>query len=240
MAALRFLDSFFRDNCQFMHTGRREALVRVVGGLLGGAKLNLSALGRGLSGDGRTKHKIKLVDRLLGNKHLDAERSKVFGGITRWALAGCKHPIIAVDWSDLETGNHTQLLKAAVCIKGRALTLYEETHPVKGVRRGKIERRFLARLAAMVPAGCRPIIVTDAGYHSAWLRCVESLGWSYVGRVRGAVSVRLRGNWIAVSALHAMATGAGCMPGCRGAQPCTGSPDADGSLSRLSSTPRSA
>lgn len=208
MAALRFLDSFFRDNCEFIHARRREALVRVVGSLLGGAKLNLSALGRGLSGTGQTKHKIKLVDRLPGNAHLNAERCKVFECITRWALAGHQRPVIAVDWSDLETGNHTQLLKAAVCIKGRALTLYEETHPVKGVRRGHIERRFLQRLATMVPAHCYPVIVTDAGYRGPWFRCVQSLGWSYVGRVRGTVYARLPGEqkWSAVSALHTMAS----------------------------------
>ena len=61
MAVFSFLQRFIERNCPFIHARRRNALVRVVDSLMAGAKLNLSSLGRGLAGAGRTKHKIKLV-----------------------------------------------------------------------------------------------------------------------------------------------------------------------------------
>lgn len=52
-------------------------------------------------------------------------------------------------------------------------------------------QKFLDTLAQVLPEGCRPIMVTDAGFRSPWFRNVEALGWSYVGRVRNRDYVRL-------------------------------------------------
>ena len=123
MAATSFLQRFMTCNCSFIHARRRGALLRVVDSLMGGAKLNLSALGRGLAGRGRTKNKIKLVDRLLGNERIHDERTAVYETLTRWVLTPRSRPVILVDWSDLETGHRVQMLKAAVAIDGWALTL---------------------------------------------------------------------------------------------------------------------
>ena len=96
MAASSFVQRFIARNCPFIHVCRRGALVRVVESLMSGAKLNLTALGRGLGGQGRTKNKIKLVDRLLGNRHLHRERATVYGELTRWVLASRSRPVILV------------------------------------------------------------------------------------------------------------------------------------------------
>lgn len=40
---------------------------------------------------------------------------------------------------------------------------------------------------------CQPGIVTDAGFKVPWFKEVSALGWHFIGRVRGKVSVRLPG-----------------------------------------------
>ncbi len=37
----------------------------------------------------------------------------------------------------------------------------------------------------------RVVIVTDAGFQSAWFRHIKSLGWDFIGRIRGVVKFRL-------------------------------------------------
>ncbi|EOZ7271595.1 transposase [Salmonella enterica] len=31
------------------------------------------------------------------------------------------------------------------------------------------------------------MLITDAGFQSAWLRQIKSLGWDFIGRIRGTV-----------------------------------------------------
>lgn len=53
------------------------------------------------------------------------------------------------------------------------------------------DKTFLTRLKAMLPNRCRPVIVTDAGFKVPWFKEVSALGWHFIGRVRGKVSIRL-------------------------------------------------
>jgi hypothetical protein len=39
----------------------------------------------------------------------------------------------------------------------------------------------------ILPDGCQPIIVTDAGFRGPWFREVESYGWHWVGRIRNKI-----------------------------------------------------
>jgi len=125
MAAISFLQTFMNYNCPFIHRARQRALLRAVEALMNGGRLSLTSLGRSLSGDILTKHKIKCIDRLLGNRHLQAETPVVYRGLCHAVLSGRQRPVILVDWSDCEPGRSWLMLKAAVAIDGRALTLYE-------------------------------------------------------------------------------------------------------------------
>ena len=48
----------------------------------------------------------------------------------------------------------------------------------------RTHQAFLRQLQAVLPVGCRPIIVTDAGFRTPWFQQVEALGWDWVGRIR--------------------------------------------------------
>lgn len=49
----------------------------------------------------------------------------------------------------------------------------------------KIQKNFLITLKKILPNTCKPVIVTDAGFHNDWFREVLALGWDYIGRIRG-------------------------------------------------------
>ena len=175
-----------RNNC-ISHAARLEALVRVVDAALRGCRLSLTELGRHRSGTGYVKHHIKAVDRLLGNVHLHGERLGIYQTMARELVARLERPVIIVDWADCELERQVLILKAAVPIRGRAYTVYEEAHPMRRYNNPRIHRRFLRNLAAVLPPHCKPVIVTDAGFRRPWFRDVEALGWDWVGRIRKGI-----------------------------------------------------
>ncbi|WP_418382040.1 transposase [Yersinia enterocolitica] len=58
-------------------------------------------------------------------------------------------------------------------------------------RAKKIHKTFLNALAQAVNPEARVIIVTDAGFQNAWFKHIKSLGWDFVGRIRGYTRLRL-------------------------------------------------
>jgi len=93
-------------------------------------------------------------------------------------------PVISIDWSDLDDRKAHFLLRAAISLKGRPITLYQEVHCNKTKEKPATHKTFLKTLHTILPSHCRPVIVTDAGYKSPWFREVRALGWDIVGRIR--------------------------------------------------------
>jgi hypothetical protein len=204
MHSLRFVNNWLERKCSFVHRARARSLGRAVEALLGGGKLSLTHLGRSLSGPSYEKHRIKSVDRLLGNRHLHGERLEVYRRLAHELLRGSQRPVIVVDWSDGHPGRKWLLLRAAVAVQGRALTVYEEAHPKAVLGNPKVQREFLDALETVLPAHCCPIVVTDAGFRGPWFRQVQARGWEWVGRIRGRVYCRphATGKWVRASTLH--------------------------------------
>ena len=208
MHAMRLLENWLQRNAVIAHRARVQALVRVVGALLGGGKLALTHLGRHRGGRAFVKHHIKAVDRLLGNRHLHRERHGVYTALARTVLGSIARPVILVDWADSALKHKQLILKAAVPVKGRAISIDEEVHPMRRYNSPKTHGQFLQRLNAVLPRGCRPIVVTDAGFHGPWFRDVEALGWDWVGRIRNRIKY-LRpetGRWCFIDSLYRQAT----------------------------------
>jgi len=206
MHAIGFLHKRIGDALPGIHQARLNALFVGVESLLRGQRLWLAALGRNVTGRALEKHKIKRIDRLLGNHRLSSERHAVYAWLARLVPGPCRHPVIIVDWSDIDTGKKLFLLRAAVSVGGRALPVYEEIHARYHHRDDTT--RFLHTLAELLPKGCEPIIVTDAGFKTPWFRTVERLGWYYVGRVRSRDYVRFpdTDHWIPAKSLYEKAT----------------------------------
>lgn len=208
MHTISMLENWLQRNNVIHHSGRLQATLRVVHALLDGAKLSLTHLGRFRPGDAFVKHHIKAVDRLLGNPHLQRERTGIYTALARQLLHAIPRPLIIVDWADCELERELLILRAAIPMNGRAFTLYEEVHSLRHYNSPKTHRQFLAHLHAIVPTHVHPIIVTDAGFRGPWFRAVEALGWDWIGRIRNTIKYFKpeTGRWCYVHSLYPQAT----------------------------------
>jgi hypothetical protein len=190
MHAFVIVQQFLRIRCPHIHAVRLAVILAAVGAAVRGRRLTLTELGRSLPGTARVKHNIKRIDRLLGNRHLAAERIDLYRALAQRLLGTLREPVIIVDWSDLTTDRRWQLLRAALPVGGRALTLYEEIHPLCHFANPRVHHAFLVRLKTLLPEGMRPILVTDAGFRGPWFKTVNRLGWHWIGRIRNRDFVR--------------------------------------------------
>jgi len=193
-----------------MHALRSKTLLLAVESLLAGRRLVLIDLARSWIGADRIRAPLKRLDRLLGNRQLHAERERLYGGMVRW-LARHPEPVIVVDWCRLKADGRWHLLRAAVPVGGRTLTLFEMIFPERQLASPAAERDFLERLKMLLPEQSRPILITDAGFRAPWCRSVDALGWRWVTRVRHrthvkpAESVDTPDQWVACRALYPLA-----------------------------------
>jgi len=180
------LNHFLYEVTPSMHKVRRVSLNAMVTSLISGAQCSVTGLGRNIDSKTSEKHQIKRSMRLCSNPHLQYEISAIYSLTAQRLIGHQQRPIILVDWSDLDPRKQHFLLRASVAIEGRSLTVFEQIYPVTQKEKPNVHRHFMTALKSMLPATCKPIIVSDAGFRVPWFNLVESLGWDYVGRVRNA------------------------------------------------------
>jgi hypothetical protein len=191
-----------------MHAARWRALHDVATAAVCGKSLTLTALALGTTRDTDLRYRIKCVDRLLANAHLEKERVDAYRALAHEWLGGLPQLLIVVDWSPVTEDLQWHLLRASVVVDGRSITLFEEVHPRQHLAALKVHERFVKRLATLLPV-CRqlPIIITDAGFRTTWFRLIAKQGWYWIGRTRNRDFVRQPdGEWFAAKKLYAKAT----------------------------------
>lgn len=191
------------------HSRRREALISAVDSVVQGAQVSITEMGRGLFSPVRIKHRVKRVDRLVGNPHLGGERLDYYAAITGCLLKGSPHPVILMDWSDFSTDRQQQLLRASTPVGGRSVTLYEELHPYRLLGNRRIQHRFLDTLKRLLPPDACPIIIADSGFRTPFYRYVNRLGWHWLGRIRNRDYLRWQGSpqdWVPAKSLYRLGT----------------------------------
>ena len=209
MHTVKVLHKLLHESVPSIHSVRLNTFMAAIQALTHGAQASVTSLGRGLKGKVYDKHKIKRVDRLLSNKHLYIESHKIYTALARKILVGLPEPIITIDWSPLCADQSQQLLRAAIPVGGRSLTLYEEVHPQSKLGNRKIQHQFLDQLASMIPVSCCPIIVADSGFRTPFYRYVEKLNWHWVGRIRSRDFIYWENaleQWVSAKSLHSKAT----------------------------------
>jgi hypothetical protein len=208
MHAITILHRILSTSFPEIHAKRLTSLLAAVGAVVLGNRLTLSDMGRGLPSQTTVKHNIKRIDRLLGNSALHTEAPRLYAALIRQYLEGISMPLIVIDWSDLTPDRHWQLLRASVAIEGRSMTLYEQVHPQSLAASPRVHQAFLTQLAAMLPTGCVPILITDAGFRGAWFRLVNRMGWYWIGRIRNRdmVSPANGDKWAGCKTLYPLAT----------------------------------
>lgn len=202
MHAEKFLHKLFN---KAIHKKRIILLGQMLEGVIETKQLSLTAVGRRLKLPIQERSAIRKVDRCLSNAYFQDENIESYRYITKLAVGNLGRAEILIDWSKLPNVEE-YVLRAALAAEGRAITLYEEVHCHKRGTLRKIHREFLHRLNELLPSTCRPIIVTDAGFHSPWFKEVLALGWDYVGRVRGTVTYEEGNYYKSCAKLHKLAT----------------------------------
>ncbi|MDE8741458.1 IS4 family transposase [Pectobacterium polaris] len=191
MSARQVCQRFFHDALAPFHKYRQNALLDATIALINGASLTLTSIGRYLPGSAQVKNKIKRVDRLLGNESLHRDIPLIFKRIISMLTRQLPLCVIAVDWSGYPSQEH-HVLRASLICDGRSIPLLSWIVPSKKQQNAQIQQAFLDALASAVNRQARVIIVTDAGFQNAWFRHIKSLGWDFIGRIRGTVKFRLQ------------------------------------------------
>lgn len=209
MHAITMVHRALATCCPFIHAKRLTCLCDAAQAAIIGNHLSLSELGRSLPGPVSIKHNIKRVDRLLGNAALHAEMPLIYQALAQQYLAHSPMPLILIDWSDLTPDRHWQWLRASVALSGRSVTLYEQVHPLSCSNTPAVHAAFLRQLATMLPFGCIPILVTDAGFRGSWFELVHRMGWHWIGRIRNRDMIRPTGGsgWTRCKTLYEKASG---------------------------------
>lgn len=184
MHAQQVCHKIMNNALDWMHALRRDALNACLLAAIDERRLSVTGLGRAIDSSAKEKHCIKRADRLLSNTNLYSEHRDIYCAFTRLLVGATHRPVILVDWSDLDESKHHFLLRAAIALQGRSLTLYEEVHTVATKEKPKVHKAFLKQLKGMLPSGCCPVLVSDAGFRTPWFKAVEQLGWDWVGRIR--------------------------------------------------------
>ena len=209
MHAVKLLQKCLRSALDPMHARRREVLLGSVAALIEGRRLVLMDWARSWPGQERVAAPLKRVDRLLSNVHLADERESIYAAMGQWCLCQPR-PVIIVDWSPVNRRGKFYLLRAALAVGGRALTLWERVTPANECNAPQHEQALLRALKVMMPVGSVPVLVTDAGFKSPWFKAVSAMGWHFVGRLRGSVLVKpveavdTAEQWVQCKHLHAL------------------------------------
>ncbi|EBI9232876.1 IS4 family transposase [Salmonella enterica] len=191
MPARQVCQNFFREALAPLHKYRQNALLAATIALINGASLTLTSIGRYLPGTAQVKNKIKRVDRLRGNESLHRNIPLIFRNIIAMLTSQLSLCVIAVDWGGYPSQEH-HVLRASLICDGRSIPLLRWIVPSEKQQNAKVQQAFLNTLAEAVNPEARVIIVTDAGFQNAWFRHIESLGWDFIGRIRGNIQMRLK------------------------------------------------
>jgi Transposase DDE domain len=185
MRTIEIVSRVIADCKAYMHVTRWQRLVDLSNAVVKGQALALTQLALGSISKTTVRHRVKAVDRLLGNPSFAAEHLDIYRTLAARWLTGASPLLIVVDWSSLSADMAWHWLRASVVVEGRSITLYEEVHPRCHLAAYAVHRRFLERLSCVLPKrAAAPIILTDAGFRGTWFALVKAQGWNWVGRVR--------------------------------------------------------
>ncbi|STD43779.1 transposase [Escherichia coli] len=198
MPARSLCQNFLNNILAPLHLYRQKSLIDATNAVINGASLTLTSIGRHLTSTASVKNKIKRVDRLLGNRHLQNEISTIFQRITQKITRGMSRVVILIDWSAYHASRF-QLLRASLACDGRSLPLMSCVVPSSQTANADVHERFLESLAECFSPGTDVIVITDAGFQGRWFQQLRSRGWTYICRVLGNHYYNVGNGWEKVS-----------------------------------------
>ncbi|TAI79979.1 IS4 family transposase, partial [Pectobacterium versatile] len=98
-----------------------------------------------LPGTAQVKHKIKRIDRLLGNVELHNDIPLIFKNITSLLTQQLSWCVIAVDWSGYPS-QAFHVLRASLICDGRSIPLMSQVVPSDKQQNPHVQKAFLDAL----------------------------------------------------------------------------------------------
>ena len=167
-------------------------MLRALEALIAIQRVSLTAIGRAVRGRLQPRHGIKMMDRLLGNPRLQAERHVWFKALARRLVGDEVRVLILLDWTQLH--GEFWALVAAVPFEGRSVPILAEAHHESRLGSRDIQNEFISTLRRILPERCRPVIVADGGFRSPFFAACRRLGIDYVIRLRNDRATARIGN----------------------------------------------
>lgn len=128
MHAVQVLQKILQPVTAQLDQRNARNLLAAVAALLAGRRLTLMELARHFPGAERVRAPLKRLDRLIGNRNVQATRARLDQGAAMWLLRASR-PVLVVDWSELKSDGKWHLLRAGVVAKGRTLIVYGRATP---------------------------------------------------------------------------------------------------------------
>ncbi len=194
---VKLLDPVFAPT---LHKKRVLSLAQATLGVLYTDRISIAEIGRMLAAaTGKSpKHCVKQVDRFLSNEGIDL--GTFFGPMSayvKWTIGDRKDLLLALDWTDFDADDHTTLVLSIITNHGRATPLVWRTFVKSELKdnRNAFEDELLRFAAQVLPEGIKVTVLADRGFGDTKLYefLKATLGWDYVIRFRGCVTVEGEG-----------------------------------------------
>ena len=184
-----FVEQVFGEG---MHALRVLSLANGVAGVLNAAVLSVHAIGQAYAGLAKVTAKsgVKQIDRLLSNEGVVVDT--LLEHWARFVVGEDASILVALDWTDFDTDDHTTLCAFMATAHGRAMPLAWKTVRKSELKthRTRLELEMVERLNGWLPKSVKVTLLGDRAFGYVELyRLLDLLGWDYVLRFRGGIQV---------------------------------------------------
>jgi hypothetical protein len=182
---------------QEVHAKRVESLANGATGAMGAARAAIHAIGAAYAevAEIKPRHGVKQVDRYLSNKGIDVEA--LTPAWAAFVIGSRREVVLALDWTDFEADDHSTLCAYVVTTHGRATPLCWKTVRKSSLGDGartEVEIALIERLGRAISPDVAITLLADRGFGNQVLyQVLELLGWNYIIRFRGDITVTYDG-----------------------------------------------
>lgn len=186
------LQEYLESACPEIHSKRLQSVMDVATALQHSKKLSLTSIARSLDNDTEIKHRVKKVDRLLGNEKLYRELGDIYSGLSAYVFQYISQDLsipVIIDLCYLKDTHDIQMLSAEVATQGRSIPIYREVFGINQLK-GRAES-FMINLKKYLPSDRKALIIMDAGFGDDWFEAIEAQDCYWLVRARGKKFIKL-------------------------------------------------